>query len=166
MIPIVLPLASTAVLAFGLLRRYTYFIGMKAHKNEAGHVVYSDQSSDPGIVYQLFRLDHIVRDLMDPYPRLRDRYTAVAQSTEAYTLDKTVIYLCFEQVDSFNTLVFVLLHEVAHMLGDDVGHGDAFKKRFADVLRTAASRGHYVVTDYRSMPTRYCHLTITATPLA
>jgi len=66
----------------------------------------------------------------------------------AYTENKEVITLCLQRPDTgdfydMNTLVYVLLHEVAHVKSTTVGHKGEFPKKFAELLRQAARKGIY-----------------------
>lgn len=60
---------------------------------------------------------------------------------KSYTINKNKIYLCLKDRNGNyygnNTLLYVLLHEYAHVLCDEIGHTDKFWKIFNDLLTTA-----------------------------
>jgi predicted ATP-binding protein involved in virulence len=80
---------------------------------------------------------------------------------KSYTEDKSAITLCIKdekgQYYNIDVLMYVTLHEVAHMLtkaeGDD-SHGEEFKQNFAKLLSTAANKGVYNPT--QPIPESYC----------
>lgn len=79
-------------------------------------------------------------------PRFKD--LDIREAASSYTEDKTIIYLCLrdEQGKFYpdNTLVYVALHEIAHLLNrEDFGHTPAFHKMFDKLLCKAAARGIY-----------------------
>lgn len=72
----------------------------------------------------------------------------IRESSSSYTEDKSIIYLCLkdEKGDYYpiNTLIYVILHELAHLLNrEDFGHTEAFNKIFDKLLCKAASKGIY-----------------------
>ena len=73
----------------------------------------------------------------------------IRESTSSFTEDKTIIYLCLrDEKGEFyptNTLIYVALHEIAHLLNkEDYGHTPAFHRIFDKLLCKAASKGIYV----------------------
>lgn len=83
-------------------------------------------------------------------------------TSSSYTEDKTVIYICTKdpktkQYYDMNTLVYVCLHECAHMISKKYdGHGDEFKKILSKLVQIAKMRGIY---DPRiPVPDTYCGL--------
>jgi hypothetical protein len=72
----------------------------------------------------------------------------IRESDSSYTEDKSVIYLCLRdgnhQVYPTNTVMYVALHEIAHLLNKkDYGHTPTFYKVFNDLLCKAAAKGVY-----------------------
>lgn len=65
----------------------------------------------------------------------------------------------------FNTLVFVAIHELAHLMNNKWGHGKSFNKSFKFLLKEAMSNGLYSYQDYYLSPVVYCGLEIKSTPL-
>lgn len=81
------------------------------------------------------------------------------EGDSAYTENKEVITLCLVDPDTstyydMNTIMYVALHELAHMISKGHGHGDEFKANFASLLRDGARVGIY---DPRiPIPSTYC----------
>lgn len=63
-----------------------------------------------------------------------------------------------------NTLMFVALHELTHVLTTSIGHKDEFWANFKYVLGHAKTAGIYEPIDYKKEPQQYCGMTITDNP--
>lgn len=88
----------------------------------------------------------------------------------SYVLNKgDLIKLCLRspktgEFHDFNTLVFVNLHELSHLLDREYGHNISFWTSFKFILTTAAELGLYVPIDYSKNPTQYCGIIIKNSP--
>ena len=76
------------------------------------------------------------------------KHLDIREGTSSYTEDKTIIYICLRDEKGLfyptNTLIYVILHEIAHLLNkQDFGHTEAFNKIFDKLLCKAASLGIY-----------------------
>lgn len=70
------------------------------------------------------------------------------------------------EVDNkFNTLKFVLFHELSHLFSSTFGHGELFWNNFRFVLQEAIDMGLYEETDYRQNKSPYCGIDVTYSPL-
>jgi hypothetical protein len=95
----------------------------------------------------------------------------------SYTTNKgELLAVCLRRKDSFdkkpegefqalNTMMYVSIHEMAHMGTREYGHGDVFWKNFAFLLREGVSAGVYKAVDYSKYPEHYCGLNINSSPL-
>jgi hypothetical protein len=67
--------------------------------------------------------------------------------SKSYTINKTRVYLCLKdennQYYDDNSLMFVLLHEISHVICNSIGHTEEFHKIFGDVLVEAEKVGIY-----------------------
>ena len=89
----------------------------------------------------------------------------------SYTVNKGErIHFCLRQrgernefVD-LNTLTFVSLHELAHIMSSSIGHTSEFWDNFRFLLHESIQIGIYHYEDYRVTPKRYCGTTITDSP--
>ena len=87
----------------------------------------------------------------------------------AYVIDKNKkLNLCVTTKDgtneNTNTMRFVVIHELAHMMSKTYGHNDEFYRHFLDILRVAVLLGIYEPTSYASTPVNYCGVDIHNTP--
>ncbi len=63
-----------------------------------------------------------------------------------------------------NTLLFVAIHELSHIMTVSVGHNDEFWKNFKFLLENAKEAKIYEPVNYKKTPQRYCGMTITDSP--
>jgi hypothetical protein len=66
-------------------------------------------------------------------------------------------------IDS-NTLMFIALHEMAHIMTESIGHKDEFWKNFKFLLQNAAEIKIYTPVDYKNDPKQYCGIEINDNP--
>jgi hypothetical protein len=75
------------------------------------------------------------------------------------------------QLDDINTIIFVALHELAHIacpktdFDPDEEHTPLFKRIFVFFLKHAIETGFWQYQDYAKDPVRYCGMTIDKVPL-
>lgn len=88
----------------------------------------------------------------------------------AYSMGKSDVSMCVRRsdgtVENYNDLMFVLLHELAHIANDTYGHDDKFWKTFKFVLEVADKTGVYTFQDYGRESVTVCGKVISTTPLA
>jgi predicted metal-dependent hydrolase len=78
--------------------------------------------------------------LVPVFPELL--HVKLMKSDASYTINKQKIYLCTEsdgEVYDDNMLTYVILHELAHTLCPEIGHGKQFQKIFASLLARAVN---------------------------
>jgi len=64
-----------------------------------------------------------------------------------------------------NTLTFVALHELSHIMTTSIGHKQEFWQNFKFLLENAKAAGVYTPIDYKKNPQSYCGMTINDNPL-
>jgi hypothetical protein len=64
-----------------------------------------------------------------------------------------------------NTVMFVVLHEMAHLMTTTTGHTPEFWTNFKKILQDAVSVGIYTPTNYSRSPVSYCGMQITDSPI-
>lgn len=70
------------------------------------------------------------------------------EDKESCTINKSTIHLCTKdprngQAYDKNTLMFVVLHELAHVLCEDIGHSEKFSTINTALLNYAVQKGLY-----------------------
>jgi len=81
----------------------------------------------------------------------------------AYTVNKgDSIGLCIENDE--NTLFFIVLHELAHVITKERGHTKTFWKNFEFLVKHAIKEKLYNYENYNKEPVTYCKKEITYSP--
>ena len=95
------------------------------------------------------------------FTMLSSDYTDIPlqEGNGAYTENKSVITLCLKNPEtgrfySMNTLMYVALHELGHIISKTHGHNEEFRQNFARLLRRATKIGIY--DPKIPIPTTYC----------
>ena len=87
----------------------------------------------------------------------------------AYVIDKNhKFYLCVStpenEDENTNTMRFVVIHELAHMMSSSYGHNEEFSDNFLALLNVAVKLGVYIPINYTKNPANYCGITISQSP--
>ena len=88
----------------------------------------------------------------------------------AYSVNKgEQLAICLRNIkdDTFindNLIYFVSIHEMAHVMTDEVGHTKKFWDNMRYLLEQSQKLGFYTPEDYSKNPQSYCGLDITSTP--
>lgn len=89
----------------------------------------------------------------------------------AYSVNKgEELALCLRNADTdefieINLIIFVAIHELAHVMTDDVGHTPKFWNNMKFLLEQGITLGIYREEDYSQNPKMYCGMEINSTPL-
>lgn len=70
-----------------------------------------------------------------------------------------------EQLVDLNLLMFVAIHELAHVITSSVGHTEEFWTNFKWLLVEAVKKNIYKPHDFQNKPEEYCGTQITDSPL-
>lgn len=79
------------------------------------------------------------------------------RGNKSYTINKEKVYICLKDDNqkyyNTNMLMFVLLHELAHVLCDEIGHTEKFHEIFDALILEASKDGIYnpsipIIDDY------------------
>jgi predicted metal-dependent hydrolase len=93
-------------------------------------------------------------------------------SYTSYSVDKgKKIVFCLRSKDEkaelidMNTIMFVAIHELAHIMTKSIGHTEEFWNNMRYLLKQGIKVGVYQKVDYSKNPVMYCGLKITSTVL-
>ena len=81
------------------------------------------------------------------------------------------IVFCIRSKDKFanledeNLIMFVALHELAHIMTISIGHTEEFWNNFRFLLKESIKLGIYKRHNFKQKPEKYCGTMITDTPL-
>lgn len=83
------------------------------------------------------------------------------EGSKSFTINKKEIYLCIKDKNSekdnyydYNSLIFVTLHEIAHVLCNELGHTEKFQLIFKELLKHASLLNLYDET--KPFVNNYC----------
>lgn len=103
----------------------------------------------------------VLSEVRANFEKLDPEYAKIPlrEGDSAYTENKEVITLCLVDPESkkqydLNTVMYVAIHELAHVVSKNTGHGPEFKKNFSMLLKLAAKKGIY--DPRKSIPATYC----------
>ena len=90
----------------------------------------------------------------------------------SYSVNKgEAVHLCLRQREKGDeslvqedVMMFVAIHEMAHMITQTIGHGPDFWNNFGWLLKEAESIGLYKAKDFKAHPVKYCGMSITDQP--
>lgn len=90
-------------------------------------------------------LHHIKKKLEPLHPKVKQLH--FYEGNKSYTINKKKIYLCLRNEKRHyyeeNMLLYVAIHELAHVLCDEIGHTEKFHQIFKELLSKAESLGIY-----------------------
>jgi hypothetical protein len=103
----------------------------------------------------------LLEDIRSNFRKLNPSYGNIPlkEGDSAYTENKEVITLCLVNPETntnydINTLMYVAIHELAHVVSKNEGHGDEFKANFASLLKLASEKDIY--NPRKPIPATYC----------
>lgn len=122
-------------------------------------------------------IDHLRKN--NKFSQLVTRYNSrnisesmASSNYTSYSVNKgDKIVLCIRdksdsnKIIDMNTIMFVAIHELAHIETKSIGHTPEFWDNMKKLLIISESIGIYKGEDYSATPKKYCGLTISNTPL-
>jgi hypothetical protein len=121
------------------------------------------------------RIKQLIKHIQIKHPNHKvtlncNRYKGVVHEAEpeldttTYTINKSDIFMCLSSRDGrneiydTNTLMYVMIHELAHIFNDTIGHTETFNETFIFLLQNAIEINIYSYVDYNKFPINYCGL--------
>lgn len=96
----------------------------------------------------------------------------ILQKNTTYTINKgESVSVCLstrnteETLYDINLLMFVIIHEMAHIGSFSLGHTPEFIRFFKYLLRVAIREKIWIYEDYRDTPKEYCGINVNSTPI-
>ena len=131
------------------------------------------------------KLEKICKAMKNKYPddkdvaRMNERFnpdniteTGKNNQYTSYSVNKgEKVVFCIRQKDDAesivdeNTLTFVAIHELAHIMTVSVGHTKEFWDNFKKLLKEAVELKIYIKEDYSNNPKEYCGIKVSDSPL-
>jgi AMMECR1 domain-containing protein len=97
------------------------------------------KQEDPKLIF--------IRNILRPlHPEAVDKIVLL-EDQKSYTINKKKVYLCLRDENgeyyNDNMLIFVAIHELAHVLCDEIGHTKKFEDIFHKLLQEAIEKKLY-----------------------
>jgi hypothetical protein len=70
-----------------------------------------------------------------------------------------------DELENKNTIFFILMHELAHIMCKTYDHSDEFWQAFEFIIKVAIDHGLYTYENFDKNPIKFCGHNITYTPL-
>jgi len=156
----------------------------------AKYLVNDDENKDTSakllstIVENLFKLKNYLYKNIDNYPEYTEY---IKQLNNNLSESRTLIYetdpksdltsfsvnkgeelsFCLKskktgEIHEINLLMYVAIHELAHIACPETGHGNLFKKIFHFLTLEAIKLKLYIQVDYTSNPVEYCGMVLSS----
>lgn len=113
---------------------------------------------------------HVIA-LVENFNPTKIQETLPTSELTAYSEDKgKKIAFCLnttktgDKLIDIDTLTFVALHELSHLMTLSIGHNQDFWKNFKFLLENAKAAGIYQPVDYKKNPKEYCGMKINDNP--
>lgn len=150
-------------------------------------VNYLDKANTTNIYYKFLKKGKkdatkdapLIEKLGEDIDRLVKNYDpdALSESTPdakftSYSVNKgEKVFFCLrarnkeeEKLEKLNTMMFVALHELGHLMTKEIGHVPTFWANFKFLIKIAIHLNVYKFTDFNKKPEEYCGVDITDTP--
>ena len=115
--------------------------------------------------------DERVKRLVSNFKNCKIEESPNKDDESSYTINKgELMAICLRHkkeshpFHDYNTLLFVIIHELSHIASITEGHNSEFIANFRWLLREAKALGYYEPVDYRTSPMTYCGVNVTNNP--
>lgn len=119
-----------------------------------------------------YRNDNRVKRLVYRLHDTKIEESPFKEDTSSYTINKgELMALCVRHktgdnaFHDYQTLLFVVIHELAHVASITKGHNAEFLTNFKWLLKEADESGMYTPQDYSKEPITYCGVKVTNNPM-
>lgn len=178
------------ILFLFLLRQYNWRIRELAYQTTPDNNVHivadlPNKHKSAAVLSEIKRrLAYLVRYCIKRHPENKDimllkkrfrpenvQETSIHDSGTSYTIDKgSELHLCLRdknnhQLHDINLLMFVAIHELAHIMSTSYGHNDEFAKNFVFLLERAVEANVYIPENYKVNSKKFCGITVNNNPL-
>lgn len=151
------------------------------HKSREFCINYKSDNSKFKILEEVsYKLETLIEYLNKNYPEdeitknINKRLTEQTKITEmlnsehvAFTKNKgdEISFCLTDSKVDINTLMFIAIHELAHIATNEIGHTKLFWENFKTLLTHAVKKNVYTSVDYSKYPKIFCKKEITHNPL-
>jgi len=168
-------LSSDLVSVVSTVDNSAYMVRKKPNMQEAADMLARVRASLQRLVRRLsnaYLSDERVRRLKAKFSDSDVREVEANSKYTSYSVNKGErLVFCLRSRDAqenlvdMNTIMFVALHEMAHIMTKSIGHTSEFWENFRFLLAHAIHWRMYTPVNFRRRPQPYCGTHITDTPL-
>ncbi len=153
----------------------TFCVRKRSRINEAADLLAKNTEKAQKLVTYLkekYPDDEVIKRLIFGFNPDTIKETLPNSTHTAYTENKKDMYFCLnvkkdteesELIDE-HTLMFVTIHEMAHICTKSIGHKSEFWENFRFLLEEANIAGIHTPVDYSKSPKEYCSTKINDNP--
>jgi hypothetical protein len=159
-------------------------------RNKDKYLVYNDQNKElsaillSDVIENMFKLRDYLYTNIEKYPNFSEY---IKQLNSNLNKDRSLIYendptskltsfslnkgeeigFCLKskktgKLHKLNLIMYVALHEMAHIACPEIGHGELFKKIFKFLTEVAIEIKLYSLDNYESTPVEYCGMMLSS----
>lgn len=151
-----------------------YLVKNDENKYEKVHILYEINKKVNEIINNLKQSDYYknkhIRHLCNTY-NPKSLYENIDPEYTSYSLNKgQEIRLCLidpnnkSVITDVNTILFVVIHELSHIMTPEVGHPPNFWKNMSFLLKFSIDNNIYKYVNYEKYPVLYCGVNVNKTP--
>jgi hypothetical protein len=163
---------------------------VRGSDNFTQFLVYNDEQKNESakllevITNNMFKIKDYLYQNIEKFPEMKDY---IKQLNRNLNKERTLIYendpkseltsfsvnkgeeiaLCLKSkktgsMHNINLMMYVTIHEMAHIACPEIGHGDLFKKIFKFLCEQSIVIGVYKYDDYENNPIEYCGMMLSS----
>jgi len=91
----------------------------------------------------LLELNNTIRTLVPEFKGT----IKISSESFSYTENKQKVYLKLTSSKNFpldqKSILYIALHEISHCLVEEIGHGQMFQQKFAELISRALTKGYF-----------------------
>ena len=156
-----------------------YLVRNLPDKQEAANILAQIREGLTKIVDHLYENKEKEKDKIKDIERLKKNYrpdniteSSPGNKYTSYSINKgEKLVFCIRAkgvttpLEDINTLMFVAIHELAHLMTKEIGHPPIFWENMKYLLKKAIELGVYKKQNFEKKPVSYCGTKITNSPL-
>jgi predicted metal-dependent hydrolase len=123
--------------------------------------VYQNKEKYPNMIPYIEQLNSRIANVIIHESSINSKYTSYSVNKGEQLIFCVRTSKTGNSIHDMNLMMYVVLHEMAHVGCPEYGHTPLFKKIFAFLCHRAIEINLYEKIDFREDPSEYCGMTIT-----
>lgn len=149
-----------------------YIVRDESDKQEAANILAIIRNKSNKLIQKLYEeypTNENVKKLITRFKITNIYETTNKKDYTSYSLNKgDSIYLCLRNINNIlhneNTIFYVMMHELAHIMTTEWEHSPEFWKNFKFLILNSIKYNLYKYIDYNKYPESYCGIKINSNP--